>query len=128
MLTYVGYFVLLLGVASIASVVVSHLLSPLRSIPGPFLARFTRLWFLHRVWRGDIAKENIALHRKYGKIVRYGPSHYSFNDSEAIRVIYGKGNEFWDPDELFTKHTVNEVKSIQQRLRYVSRWIPRILV
>lgn len=33
---------------------------------------------------------------------------------------YGKGNEHWDPDELFTKHTVNEVKLIQQRLRYVS--------
>lgn len=42
-------------------------LTPLRSLPGPFLARFSRLWYLGRVWRGDFHKENVALHRQYGK-------------------------------------------------------------
>lgn len=41
-------------------------LSPLRSIPGPFLARFTRLWLLWHFWRGDFHKTNIELHNKYG--------------------------------------------------------------
>lgn len=40
--------------------------SPLRSIPGPFWARFTRLWFLQSLARGDFHQTNIELHRKYG--------------------------------------------------------------
>jgi hypothetical protein len=40
--------------------------SPLRSIPGPFWARFTRLWFLQSLARSDFHQTNIELHRKYG--------------------------------------------------------------
>jgi len=40
--------------------------SPLRAIPGPFWARFTRAWYLRRVWQGDFEKTNIELHNKYG--------------------------------------------------------------
>jgi hypothetical protein len=47
--------------------VYSCLTSPLRSIPGPFLARFTKLWYLWRVYNGHFEQENIALHRKYGE-------------------------------------------------------------
>lgn len=43
------------------------LLSPLRSIPGPFWARFTRLWKLFEIYGGKFEKTNIDLHRKYGK-------------------------------------------------------------
>jgi hypothetical protein len=43
---------------------------PLRSVPGPFLARFTRLWYLRKVWRGDFEKTNIALHKKYGSVAQ----------------------------------------------------------
>ncbi len=35
-----------------------------------------------------------------------------------IDINFDVHNEDWDPDELFTKHTVGEVKLIQQRLRY----------
>ena len=85
----------LVGVLVVYTVLtaVSHLLSPLRSIPGPFFARFTKLWVFLRMWHGQFEKDNIALHRKYGNIVRYGPHHYSFNDPEAVKVIYGKGTE-----------------------------------
>ena len=41
---------------------------PYRDIPGPFLARFTRLWFLRGMLKLDWEKTNIALHRKYGKL------------------------------------------------------------
>ena len=40
--------------------------SPLSSIPGPFLASFSRLWHLRQIWRGD---QHIALaeqHEKHG--------------------------------------------------------------
>lgn len=40
---------------------------PLRSIPGPFLARFSRLWYLGAVHKGDFEKQNIKLHRKHGE-------------------------------------------------------------
>lgn len=70
------------------------LISPLRSIPGPFVARYTRLWFLFRVWRGRFDLDTIALHKKYGHVFRFGPYHYCFNDPEAIKIIYGKGTEF----------------------------------
>jgi hypothetical protein len=39
---------------------------PLRTVPGPFLARFTRLWYLQKVWKGDFEKTNIELHQKHG--------------------------------------------------------------
>lgn len=43
--------------------------SPLRDVPGPFIASFTRLWKLRQIYRGDMEKTNIALHRKYGILV-----------------------------------------------------------
>lgn len=43
------------------------LTSPLRNVPGPFLARFTRLWELQAIRKHDNAALNIALHDKYGK-------------------------------------------------------------
>ncbi|PQE32402.1 cytochrome P450 protein [Rutstroemia sp. NJR-2017a WRK4] len=73
------------------------ILSPLRSIPGPFLARYTDAWFLWRVHRGHLEQDFVALHRKYespGAIVRYGPNRYSFKDLEAPKIIYGHGHSF----------------------------------
>lgn len=41
---------------------------PLSSIPGPFLARFTRLWLLRQYTQGDFHKTNVKLHIQYGMI------------------------------------------------------------
>jgi cytochrome P450 len=82
---YLILFVLLAGVG------VSVLRNPLRRVPGPFLARFTDLWYLFKASRGDFYVENRRLHAKYGPIVRYGPSRYSFNHPDAIKAIYGPG-------------------------------------
>lgn len=40
--------------------------SPLRKVPGPFWARFTRLWFLREVYHGRFHFSDVELHRKYG--------------------------------------------------------------
>jgi hypothetical protein len=67
------YFTLVTGVISLLlllrllHIVYSAITSPLRSIPGPFLARFTKLWYLWRVYNGHFEQDNIDLHRKYGK-------------------------------------------------------------
>lgn len=70
------------------------LATPLRDLPGPFTARFTRLWYLKNVWRGDFEKVNVRLHHQYGPIVRIAPNEYSIDDSEAIKIIYGHGTSF----------------------------------
>ncbi|KIX01993.1 uncharacterized protein Z518_07932 [Rhinocladiella mackenziei CBS 650.93] len=73
---------------------VSYIRDPLRNIPGPFVARFTRLWYLNEVAGGHFEKTNIQLHRKYGSIVRIAPNYYSIDDTEAIKTIYGHGTSF----------------------------------
>ncbi len=47
--------------------VYSSFTSPLRSVPGPFLARFTKLWYFWHVSQGHFEQVNLDLHRKYGK-------------------------------------------------------------
>lgn len=65
---------------------------------GPFLARFTDLWYAWRTRVGRFEFDNLELHKKYGPIVRYGPNRFSFNDPEALRIIYGPGSHFHKSD------------------------------
>ncbi|KAI4599462.1 hypothetical protein KJ359_001904 [Pestalotiopsis sp. 9143b] len=71
-----------------------HLSSPLRTIPGPFAARFTDLWYLLKVRRRNFEVANKKLHDKYGPIVRYGPNRYSFSSLDAGKIIYGHASPF----------------------------------
>lgn len=57
---------LLLTILFISRLLYKRYASPLRSVPGPFTASFTRLWKLRQMYKGDMEKTNIALHRKYG--------------------------------------------------------------
>lgn len=85
---------LLLGGVYILYFLISPFLSPQRSIPGPFLARFTCLWYFIQIYKGDFERRNIALHEKYGPIVRVAPDEYSVDDVESARTIYGLGKGF----------------------------------
>lgn len=40
--------------------------SPLRAVPGPFLARITDAWYFWIVWEGSFEKVNQELHKRYG--------------------------------------------------------------
>ncbi|KAI1085585.1 cytochrome P450 [Whalleya microplaca] len=73
---------------------ISHLLSPLRGVPGPFWARLSDGWYFWRIWKGHFEEDNLQLHQKYGPIIRYGPNRYSFDDPEAAKIIYGHGSHF----------------------------------
>jgi hypothetical protein len=66
----------------------------LRDIPGPTVAKYTRLWKLHNVWKGDHQNTAITLHRKHGNLVRIGPKHISVGDPKAIPIIYGLNKGF----------------------------------
>lgn len=90
MLLFYAIVVALVGV--LATILVRAVASPLASIPGPLLARFTRLWFLARVAGGRFEADNVALHRRYGPIVRVAPDTYSIDLPEAVGAVYGVGS------------------------------------
>lgn len=94
-------------------VVVRAIADPLRRVPGPFWARFTRLWYLREVYGGEFEKHSLQLHRELGKlqcnpssvhtadnqnvgpIVRIAPNEYSIDAPAAVKTIYGLGTKFY---------------------------------
>lgn len=62
----VASLAVLIPLVALALRVWRALSTPLRDVPGPFAARFTRLWYLKNVWRGDFEKVNVRLHDRYG--------------------------------------------------------------
>ncbi|KAF1841205.1 cytochrome P450 CYP5080B3 [Cucurbitaria berberidis CBS 394.84] len=66
--------------------------SPGRAIPGPWASRFTRLWYYRGIRAGSFHHENIALHEKYGPIVRVAPGFYSITTPD--KSVYGIGSKF----------------------------------
>ncbi len=92
------YGVLAIVTAKVLLILTQSFISPLRSVPGPFLARFTRLWYFNRVEKGRFEHENIALHRKYGPVVRVAPDMYSLDDPSIIKTVYGIGSKFSKSD------------------------------
>ncbi|KAK1985486.1 cytochrome P450 [Colletotrichum cereale] len=103
--------------------------SPLRSAPGPLVARFTDLWYFHRVKQGDFEKLNLQLHRKYGPIVRYGPNRYSISDAESSKIIYGHGIQFqksdwystWQPNQkMWNSFADRDIKRHAYNKRFYS--------
>ncbi|KAI4236460.1 MAG: hypothetical protein LQ349_002532 [Xanthoria aureola] len=88
--------------------------NPLRKIPGPWLARYTRFWLWKSVVSRDWHRICLASHRRYGPIVRIAPNEYSIDDPEAPKIIFRSRNQLekapWyhvftapgEPDSMFT--------------------------
>lgn len=51
------------------------LVDPLRDIPGPRVARFSKLWLAREYAQGDYHNTNIRLHQQYGKCQRRQQHH-----------------------------------------------------
>jgi len=68
--------------------------SPLKSIPGPFLAKFTNLWRFFDVWGGRAELTLRLLHQKHGSAVRIGPNIVSLSDPRLIKTIYSTRGEY----------------------------------
>lgn len=62
---------------------------PLRSYPGPLLRKITYLPRWYDQWVGDEATVPLALHLKYGPVLRISPNELSFIEPEAWNDIYG---------------------------------------
>ncbi|KAI1079575.1 cytochrome P450 [Whalleya microplaca] len=76
-------------------VVYQCIFSPLARIPGPFIAKFTTLYYPYFAKRGRLHRDLVELHRKYGKVVRVAPNMLSVGDPMAFREIYRAGNRFY---------------------------------
>ncbi|CEJ57775.1 hypothetical protein PMG11_06456 [Penicillium brasilianum] len=68
--------------------------SPLAKYPGPFWAKLTKLYRASLSLRGHGHRDFIALHKRYGNLVRVAPNELSIADPEAFREIYKAGNNF----------------------------------
>lgn len=98
MLLYVSYAVALVLIVRLSQWLYTSITSPLRGVPGPFLARFGRLYYLYHIAQGRWEHVNIALHHRYGPVVRVGSDMYSFDSAEAIKKIYGISSKFAKSD------------------------------
>src|SRR5262249_52487687 len=65
-----------------------RLFSPLAKVDGPFWASLSPLWKLYNVNKGTFHETIIALHQKYGSIVRIAPTEVIISDRTAIKEIY----------------------------------------
>lgn len=66
----------------------------LRNVPGPLLASLSNFWRIGGVLSQDMPWRNIAVHEKYGPLVRIGPNHVSTSDPQALKMIYNFTNIF----------------------------------
>lgn len=64
--------------------------TPLRKIPGPFLASITKLWIVNKQRSFKRPEVDIGLHEEYGTIVRVAPNEVMVSSPKAFRTIYGE--------------------------------------
>jgi cytochrome P450 len=68
---------------------------PLSSIPGPFLASFSKFWIIYHAFGGNQHHVQIACHKKYGPLFRAGPNYVLVNDPSYIPLIYKLDRADW---------------------------------
>ncbi|PLN84635.1 cytochrome P450 [Aspergillus taichungensis] len=86
-----------LAVAIIAAVIVRAVgiviynvfFHPLRAFPGPRSYAMSRLPYCYRLLRGTLPFDMLALHEKYGDIVRIAPNELAFSTADAWKDIMG---------------------------------------
>jgi hypothetical protein len=88
----------------ITQYIVTYLQSPLKKLPGPFLAKFSNVWrFLNHYGQTHIETQR-KLHEKYGDYVRLGPNTVSIADASLIKTIYNTRGTFVKSDFYWCVH------------------------
>ncbi|KAB8236692.1 cytochrome P450 [Aspergillus alliaceus] len=72
----------------------TYLISPLRKIPGPFLAGWTNLWRAYHVTQGRSQVVLHELHQKYGPVVRIAPNVVDLDLPELVKTIYNTKGDY----------------------------------
>lgn len=106
-----------LCIGFICSFIYNAFLHPLCLVPGLFIARFSRIWYIYHIVKGNFHDTNLDIHRRYGKVVRIAPSKASVMSPEALKVVHGQNTEFVKGD-WYRVHQVN----IENRMRCKHWW------
>lgn len=113
-------------VYAISKIIYNIFFHPLRSFPGPLSYRATRIPYINKIVRGTLALDILALHEKYGNVVRVAPGELAFADPTAWKDImgHGKGKEengkfvgFYHPVKDVETDIVNADREEHSRLR-----------
>ncbi|KFY41502.1 hypothetical protein V494_02966 [Pseudogymnoascus sp. VKM F-4513 (FW-928)] len=88
----IAVVLIFITVSYTVSCLFSYFRPNLCQLPGPFLARFTRLWKVYINLKGDSHLTYQKLHDKYGPIIRTGPNSVSIGDAAMIPEIYLQGS------------------------------------
>lgn len=70
------------------------ILSPLKHVPGPYLAKLTNIYLLLIYYRRRQYPVTRHLHDRYGAAVRIGPNHVSLNDPTLLKKIYDMKGQY----------------------------------
>lgn len=90
LLKAIGFAVIVLGV----QYAYTYLSSPLKKIPGPFLAKFSNVWRFWNHYGQTHIETQKELHKKYGDVVRLGPNTVSIADAGLLKTIYSTRGTF----------------------------------
>lgn len=74
--------------------VVAYWSSPLKKIPGPFLAKFSNIWRFYNHYGQTHIETQKELHKTYGDVVRLGPNTVSIADASLLKTIYSTRGTF----------------------------------
>jgi hypothetical protein len=88
-LSYLTKFYIWFPLLLLSYIVYTRYFTGLSHIPGPFIASISNFWKISAAWHEEMPQRNIALHRKYGSLVRIGPNMISVDDPSALSTIYG---------------------------------------
>ena len=113
----------------IATILYNLFLHPLRRIPGPPLAKVSRLWARIGNFHGCKSERVHAAHEKYGPVVRVGPNEMSFASPTAVREIYTsdvfvKEETFYRAKRVFHENhmfSFRDPEAHKQRRKLLSR-------
>ena len=85
---------LLLAFALIYYLVKQYNTNGINRYPGPWLAKFSKLWLRLDVQTNQHQRHLYQLHRTHGDVVRVGPNNLSIASPDYVSLIYGVKNEF----------------------------------
>lgn len=85
---------LLLGLTLAFYLAKSYTTNGLNRYPGPWLAKFSKLWLRLDVKANQHQRHLLELHHRHGDVVRIGPNHLSISSPDLVSTIYGVKDEF----------------------------------
>ncbi|EFW99477.1 3-hydroxyacyl-CoA dehydrogenase [Grosmannia clavigera kw1407] len=105
------------------------LLHPLRSFPGPFAAKVSRLYWLYLQRNGHIHTEMRSIADQYGDIVRIAPNELLLTSLDAITQVYGlstsctkKNTGLYDSFEFRGEHNLDSIPQREQHRKRRAVW------